>query len=109
MPVRLAVEVLAADGAEPGAVRLAEDLVGQREHHRVAPPPREIELVVCDVGRLELLVSVRILGLILASVDGLVERRVLEAAVAGAVKLRGETEAEDGAVRRPRHRQLGGH
>ena len=57
--VRLVVQVLAADRAEAGAVGLAEDLVRQLERDRVARPGREVELVVLEVDRAQLLVVAR--------------------------------------------------
>ena len=44
--VRLVVQVLAADRAEAGAVRVVEDLLRQVERERVARPAGEVELVV---------------------------------------------------------------
>ena len=49
--VRLGVEVLAADRAEPGAVGAAEDLIGQRERDCVASPGGEVQPVVLEVLR----------------------------------------------------------
>src|SRR4051794_16781813 len=49
--VRLQVEILAADAAESGAVRAAEDLVGKRQDQRVAGPRREVEAVLREVRR----------------------------------------------------------
>src|SRR5687767_5951699 len=44
--MRLDVQVLAADGAEAGAVRGVQDLLGQLEGNRVARPGGQLELVV---------------------------------------------------------------
>ena len=44
--VRLVVQILPADGAEPGAVAAAEDLRGERRRDRVARPLRELQLPV---------------------------------------------------------------
>ena len=50
----LDVQVLAAHGAQPGAVRPAEDLIRQLESDRVARPGAQMELVVDHVVRAEL-------------------------------------------------------
>ncbi len=47
--VRLDVQVSAADRAEAGAIRLAQDLVRQLERHGVARPRRQVEPLVVDV------------------------------------------------------------
>ena len=52
--VRLDVQVLPADRAEPGAVRPAEDLVRELERDRVARPRAELEVVAHDVVGVEL-------------------------------------------------------
>ena len=91
--VRLVVQVLAADGAEAGAVGPAEDLVGQRERDRVARPGRDVELVADDVRRRQLLV-VGLLVLVLAGADRQLEHGVAEAAVARPVQARRERERE---------------
>ena len=80
------VEVLAADGAEPRAVGPAEDLVGQREHDRVARPGGQVELVVVDVRATLLLGGLVAVGLVLARRDRHVEHRILEAPEARAVQ-----------------------
>jgi hypothetical protein len=46
-----------ADGAQPGAVRAAERLVGQRQHDGVVRPAPDIELAVVDVRAEQLLVA----------------------------------------------------
>src|SRR5436190_6565586 len=95
--VRLAVQVLAADGAETGAVSAAEDLVRQRERKGVARPRREVEVVVTHVWRSKLLRAVGVRRLILASRDRELEDGVVEAAVARPVQTGGESELEEGA------------
>ena len=107
--VRLVVQVLAADPAEAGAVGLAEDLVRQLERDGVARPRREVELVVVDVDRAQLLVVAGLVRLVLARRDGHVEHGVLEAAEARAVQPRVEAQLEDGPGRGARDRQLGRH
>src|SRR4051812_19615989 len=52
--VRLHVQILAALRAEAGAVGPAEDLRRQREQERVAGPGREVEPVVDEVRRRQL-------------------------------------------------------
>src|SRR2546423_4181795 len=47
--VRVGVQILAANGAEPRAVGPAEDLQRQRERDRVAGPGREVEPVLVEV------------------------------------------------------------
>src|SRR6185503_15498946 len=107
--VRLVVEVLAADRAEAGAVGPAEDLVRQLERDRVARPGREVELVVLDVDRPQLLVVARARRLVLARRDGHLEHGVLEAAEARAMQSRVEAQLEDRARRGARDRQLRRH
>src|SRR5579862_7123141 len=107
--VRLGVQVLAADRAEAGAVRVVEDLVRQGERERVAGPGGQVEHVVGDVRGTELLVAAGVRRLVLARADRQLEHGVGEAAEAGAVQLYPEGELEHAAGRRLRHRQLGGH
>ena len=92
--VRLVVQILAADRAEAGAVGRVEDLVGQREGERVARPGGEVERVVGDVGRAQLLVVAGIRRLVLARVDRTARATVSrEAAEARPVQPRAETRA----------------
>src|SRR2546430_7665481 len=49
VPVRLVVQVAAADRAEAGAVGAAKDLVRERERGRVTRPARQVEAIVGDV------------------------------------------------------------
>ena len=91
--VGLDVQVPAADRAEAGAVRAAEDLVGQRERDGVARPGGEVEAVVLEIGRPELLVILRCRRLVLAVVDRDVEAGVAEAAHARADEPRRRTRA----------------
>ena len=93
--VRLVVEVLAADRAEPGAVRAAEDLVGEGESNCVTRPCNEVELVVNHVLRPQLVGSLWVRRLILASRDRQLEHRVLETAEARPVQACPEAELED--------------
>ena len=58
--VRLLVQILAAHRAQAGAVGAVQDLLRQLERERVARPGREVERVVRDVRRLELLVAARV-------------------------------------------------
>ena len=105
--VRLDVEILAADGTEPGAVGVVEDLLGQREHDFVARPRREVELVVVDVLR-PLLLALGLRRLVFAEAERQRQLGVLEAAEARAVERDVERELEDGAARRARDDELGG-
>src|SRR3990170_414811 len=66
--VRLEVQVLAANGAETGAVGRMQDLVGQRQSDRIARPGRQLELVVDDVLAAELLRRTSVGGVVLARV-----------------------------------------
>ncbi len=68
MLVRLEVEVLPANGTEPGTVGTAEDFVRQRKRDRVVSPGGEVEPVVLEVLR-PLLVSLRLRGLVLAKAE----------------------------------------
>src|SRR5262249_48165092 len=68
----------------------------------------DLEPVVDQVGRRQLVV-LRVGGLVLTRVDGHLEHRVAEAAVAGAVQARREVEREDGARDRLRDRELRGN
>jgi len=110
--VRLVVQVLAADLAEPGAVGAAEDLVGQCERDRIAGPGRDGEHVALDVLGRHLLV-VRLLVLVLARPDRQLEHGVTKAAVARPVQADSEGEGEDrpgtGPCDPERGRHLVGH
>ena len=101
----LGVQVLAADRAESGAVRPAENLQRQRQRDRIAGPGREIEPVVLQVRRPQL-VGVGVCRLILTGRDRQLEHGVFEAAVAGAVEPVPEAKLEDGPRARTRDRQL---
>jgi hypothetical protein len=105
--VRLDVQILAADGAEPLAVGRVEDLVGKRERDRVARPGRQLDLVVDDVLAAQLGASGRVGVVVLARVDTHVDHRVLEAAHARPVQSDGEAQPEHEPARRLRDRQLG--
>src|SRR5207247_4439408 len=96
--VRLVVQVLAAFGAEAGAVGPAEDLVREGERDGVARPGGDVELVVVEIRGRQLLVVGRG-GLVLADRNRHLEHRVAQAAVAGAVQARREGEREDGPGR----------
>ena len=105
MLVRFGVEILAADGTEPGAVVAAEDLVGQRQGDRVARPGGQVELVVVEVLG-ALVVRLRLRRLVLAQSELQRKLGVLQAAEARALERDVERELEDGAARRARHREL---
>src|SRR6185312_11936309 len=104
--MRLVVEVLAANGAETGAVGAAEDLVREREDQRVARPRRQIEAAVDEV-RSGQLVGVGARGLVLAQAQRLLDDGVAEAANAGAVQSHREAQLEHPAGRGTRDRELG--
>jgi hypothetical protein len=97
--VRLDVQVFAAHGTKPGAVGTAEDLRRQRQRERIARPRGEVEHVVADVRRAELLVGVVARRVVLARTDATLDDRVGEATLAGAVKPTDEVELENGACR----------
>ena len=84
MAVRIDVQIAAAHRAEPRAVDAAQDLARQLEHERVAGPGREVELVVGDVRRPQL-VGLGVGRLVLARRDVDVDDGVREAPVAGPV------------------------
>ena len=67
--VRLHVQVLAADGAEPCAVGSAEELVGHLERELVASPGADVEVPLDDVLRPQLVVPGRVGRLVLLGVD----------------------------------------
>src|SRR5688500_8731281 len=90
----LGAQVAAADGAESRAVRAAEDLVRERERDGVPRPCREVELVLVDVGRCQL---VRLPGarrLVLATPHLERDSRVCETAHAGPDEPNRELELE---------------
>lgn len=105
MLVRLAVEIAAAHGAETGAIGPAEDLVGQLERDRVARPGGEVEAVVLDVRRRQLVRLARARGLVLAALNVHRKSRVAQAAEAGAEEPHVELELEHEARPGLRQRQ----
>src|SRR6266511_2403159 len=107
--VRLVVQVLAADRAETGALRAAEDLVRQCQRDCIAGPGDEVEAVVLKVLRPQLLRVSGVRRLVLARVDRQLEDGVFEAAEARTVQARGEPELEDGAGRRLRDHEFRRH
>jgi hypothetical protein len=92
--VRLAVQVATANGAETRTLGAAEDLVGQRERNGVPRPGREIEAVVLEVGRPQLVGVAGTRRLVLAALYVEGEPRVLEAAEAGTHEAHVELELE---------------
>src|SRR4029079_2085205 len=86
-----------------------ENLVRQLERDRVARPGREVELVVLEVDRAQLLVVSGASGLFLARGDGYVEHGILEAAEAWAVEAGVEAQLEDRAGGGAGDGQLGRH
>jgi hypothetical protein len=101
--VRLEVQVLPADRTEPGAVGLAENLLGQLERDRVSCPGAEIEVVV-DYVVGSPLVSGPGLGIVeLTYGEAKLDFRVSETAHARSGERHDEREPED----RP-PRDLGG-
>jgi hypothetical protein len=70
--VRRAVQVLAAHGAEAGAVLAADDLRRQGQRERVARPGAHVEVALVEVGRAELLAAARLVDLAGVDLDALV-------------------------------------
>src|SRR3989442_10002925 len=64
--VGIVVQALPALRAEPRAIRAAEDLVRQGQSDRVARPRRQIEVVLVQVRRAELVVAPGVFRLVLA-------------------------------------------
>ena len=95
MVVRLDVQVLAAHGAEAGAVGPAEHLVGDGERELVTGPGADVEVALDDVLGAELGVRPPVDRLVLLRLDLDVEARRGEAADARPVEARPEAEAED--------------
>src|SRR5205085_5170562 len=93
--MRLVVRVLAANRAEAGTLGTAQDLLRNRERESVTRPRAEIELVVHDVLRTQLLRFARTRRLIFARVDLELEHGFVEAAKARAVKPRVEAQVEE--------------
>jgi DNA-binding transcriptional LysR family regulator len=97
--VRLEVQILPTDRAEPCAVGLAEDLLGQLERDRVACPGAQIEVVVDHVIGSPL-VSGPGLGVVeLAHGNANLDLRVSETAHAGTREPSDEREPEDRPAR----------
>ena len=84
-------------GTEACAVGAAEDLLRQRQGDRVARPAVDVELVVGEVRRPQLVAAFGIRRLVLARVDVEVDDGVRETAVARPVQPRVEMELEDRA------------
>src|SRR2546430_1123197 len=109
VPVRLVVQVAAADRAEAGAVGAAKDLVRERERGRVTRPARQVEAIVGDVLGGQLLGVAGTRRLVLARGDRQVEHGVVEAPVAGPVEPDPEPQLEQGARARAADHELGRH
>src|SRR5438105_14443795 len=107
--VRLVVQVPAADRAEAGAVRAAEDLVRELEGARVTRPAGEVEAVVGHVLRPQLLGLARVRGLVLAPYDRELEHSILQTPVARPVEANPERQLEARSRGRPADRELRGH
>src|SRR5690349_12415375 len=107
MPMRLLVEVLAADRAETCTVGSAHDLIRKLEGDRVTRPDRELEAVVDDVRAAELLVGAVVRRVVLAPVDGDVDDGIVEAAHARSVQACREAKPEHVAAGRTVDRELG--
>ena len=82
-------------------------LSGSASATRVARPGREVELVVDEIRRLQLVGALGVGRLVLARGDRQLEHRVAEAAVARAVQPPCELQLEDGAGARLGDRELG--
>src|SRR5204862_4798976 len=105
--VGVTVEMAPAHGTEARAVVPAEDLLRERQRERVARPGREIETILDDVRRRQLVRAARARGLVFAQRKLPLEDRVLETAIAGPVQTDPEVELEDGAGGGAGHDQLG--
>ena len=68
------VEVLPADRAQAAAVLAADDLRGSGERERVARPGAQVELVLRDVGRAQVLVAAGLVDLARVDLDGRARR-----------------------------------
>src|SRR3954449_136666 len=98
-----AVQILAADGAEAGAVLTADDLRRERERPRVARPRAHVEVPLVEIGRAELLPAAGLVDLARVDLDLVVRR--LEAAHARAVELGAEAQPERVSADRVRSRR----
>jgi DNA-binding transcriptional LysR family regulator len=105
--VRLQVEILAAHGAEAGAVGPAEDLLRQLEGNRISCPGAEIETVVDDVVRPPLVPGAGIGIVKLTGNDREVDFCMAQAAHARPREMRREAYAKRHAPRNLRDLDLG--
>ena len=105
--MRLDVQILAAHGAETGAVRVVQDLVRELERERVVRPRGQIEQIVRDVRRAQLLVVSRLCRLVLLRGDRHLEGGIGEAAEAGALEAHPEGHVHHRAGARLRDREVG--
>jgi hypothetical protein len=104
--VRLPVQVAPADRAETGALGPAQDLLREREDERVARPCRQVEHVVREVRRPQLLRIAGTRRLVLPSLDRHVECSVCETPHAGPMEPYREVQPEDRAGARTGYGKL---
>ena len=106
--VRLDVQVLAAHRAETGAVRTAEDLVRELERDRVTRPGAELEPVVRDVLRVELVRGRRVWIVELARGHLALDLRESEAPHARTAQVHAKPQVEERRAGRLRDLELHG-
>ena len=96
------IQVRTAPRAQPGAVDAAEDLVGKIKNEAVPSPGGEVELVVLDVRRPELVGVPGIRGVVFAGLYRQLESGVRETPHAGTHEPGSERELEQSPGREPR-------
>ncbi len=96
------IQIRTAPRAQPGAVDATEDLVGKVKDEAVASPGGEIELVILDVRRPELVGVPRIRGVVFAGLHRQLESGIRETPHAGTHKPGSERELEEPPGREPR-------
>jgi DNA-binding transcriptional LysR family regulator len=106
--VRLDVQVLATVRAEPGAIVAAQDLLRHGERDNVARPVADLQLVVGDVVRAEIVGGRRVGVMELARTRVDLELREPEAAHARPDEVCVQPEVEHGRARGPRDLHVDG-
>ena len=100
------VQVGTAARAEPGAVVATEDLVGKIKDEAVPSPGGEVELVILDIRRHELVGVARIRGVVLPCLNRQLESGIGETPHAGTHQPGPERELEESPGREPRDGDL---